>query len=69
MSCVKVGTLLLGAKTDVFQEHTLARAKMAIRKRGGFKRRERMFIQLDVVRQLLFVCCGHAIDLSWGMLY
>ena len=69
LSYVKVGTLLRGATTDVFQEQALARAKMAIRKRGGFKRRERMFIQLDIVRQLLFVCCGHAMDLKWGMLY
>jgi hypothetical protein len=69
LSYVKVGTLLLGANADVFQDHTLARAKTAIRKRGGFKRRERMFIQLDIVRQLLFVCGGHAIDLNWGMLY
>ena len=69
LSYVKVGTLLSGANADVFQDHSFARAKTAIRKRGGFKRRDRMFIQLDTVRQLLFVCSGHVIDLNWGMLY
>ena len=28
-----------------------------------------MFLQLDNVRQLLLACCGHAVDLSCGMLY
>ena len=69
LSYLKVGTMLLGANTEVFQDNVLARAKKAIMKRGGFKRRERMFLQLDIVRQLLLACGGHAVELKWGMLY
>ena len=40
---------------------------MAIRKSGLRAERAHVF-QLDIVKQLLFACCGYAVDLSWGML-
>ena len=69
LSYVKVGTLLAGKNAEVFRDNVLARAKKSIKKRACFSRRERLFLQLDVVRQLLNACGGHGVDLTWGMLY
>ena len=66
MSYLKVGTLLAGANAEVFQDNVLARAKKAIKKRACFSKRERLFLQIDVVRQLIIACGGHGVKMTWG---
>ena len=66
---LKVGTLLVGRCVSVFSDDTLRRAKRSIRNRDFFKRRERMFIQLDIVTSIVMTCCMQADDMQWGMLF
>jgi hypothetical protein len=68
LSYVKVGTLLKGGCVTVFENDALRRAKRSIKNRAGFKRRDRMFIQLDTVRRIV-VECNLPWDEHWGMLY
>ena len=66
---VKVGTMLVGGCVAVFSDDSLRRAKRSIRNRDSFKRRERMFLQLDVVRNIVVACCTQPGNMRWGMLY
>lgn len=69
LSYLKAGTLLVGRCASVFDNDVLRRAKRSIRNRDGFKRRERMFIQMDIVRSIVMACCMQADDMKWGMLF
>ena len=53
----------------MFKEGALKRAKNAIRKRRGFRKRSKMFIQHDVVRKLMVQCDVDDVNLQWGMLF
>ena len=54
---------------EVFKEGAVKRAKNAIRKRRGFQKRSKMFIQHNMVRKLMVLCDVDGIDLHWGMLF
>lgn len=69
VSYVKVGTLLMRRSVAVFDNDVLRRAKRSIKNREGFKRRERLFIQLDLVREIVARCSQKAESVHWGMLF
>ena len=69
LSYLKVGTLLVGGCVSVFENDALRRAKRSIKHRVGYKRRDRMFIQLDTVRVIVVACSKQAVNEYWGMLY
>ena len=49
----RVGCALVNKPCHVFDDPVLRRAKVAVAKRGGFKKRVPMFIRLDVIRAML----------------
>ena len=53
LSYARLGCMLVSAPTAAFDDPAVKRAKKAVRKRQRFVRRQRMFIQLDVVEQLV----------------
>ena len=66
---LKIGCMLESKPIEVFKEGALKRAKNAIRKRRGFRKRSKMFIQHDVVRKLMVQCDVDDVNLQWGMLF
>ena len=50
---LKVGCMMAGKPTEVFSDNAIKRSKRAIRRRRGFTKRKKMFLQGDVVRLLM----------------
>ena len=69
VSYVKVGCLLVGADTSAFYNTALQRAKRSIEKRFGFKKRPKMFVQQNRIKDIMVLCDVEDVDLSWGMLF
>ncbi len=53
----RIGCALAGLSCDAFDSPELKRAKVAIDKRGGFRKRPRMFIRLEVVQSMVQCFC------------
>ena len=53
LTYARVGCLLAGKPDEVFDSPVLKRAKGAVLKRLDFKPREKMFVRLDLVRQIV----------------
>lgn len=71
LSYLKIGCLLEKVSTAAFDDEVVRRAKKAVRKWGTFRPRPKLFIQLEVVEQLieLPLVCPAQFDIRFSMLY
>ena len=69
ISYVKLACELVGASTTVFSADELRRARMSIRKQGGFTSRKKMFLRMGVLERLTKKCVEGRAAVEFGMLY
>ena len=69
LTYLKVGCMMAGKCTDVFSDKAIKRSKGAIRRRCGFTKRKKMFLQAAVVKRLMVLCDIHDVELRTGILF
>ena len=69
LSCVKLACELVGASTEVFRADELRRAKIAIRKQGGFVQRRKMFLRIGILERMQQRCADGLLATEYAMLY